>query len=167
MSKISKELIESYRKIVLPFVSSQLYRANFEGQGALDRAEFEHDCNEILDLAISALNPTGDCIPREVLKDITYINRGNFNTVEGIREWIDNAPAVEPEITNDDLQAAMTESYHLGYGLAETKFKRPQGVWEYHSDNYTVFYTCSKCNGYGYIRDKFCKHCGAEMQKGE
>ena len=58
MSKISKELIESFRKIVLPFVSSQLYRANFEGQGAIDRAEFEQDCNEILDLAISALNPS-------------------------------------------------------------------------------------------------------------
>ena len=95
MSKISKELIESYRKIVLPFVSSQLYRANFEGQGAIDRAEFEQDCNEILDLAISALNPTGDCISREALKDIAYINKGNFNTVEGIREWIDNAQAVE------------------------------------------------------------------------
>lgn len=108
-------------------------------------------------------NPQGDLISREALKDITYINKGNFNTVDGIREWIDNAPAVEPDITNDDLQAAMTESYHLGYGLAETKFKRPQGVWEFHSDNYIVFYTCSKCNGYGDIQDKFCKHCGAEM----
>lgn len=42
-------------------------------------------------------NPTGDAISREALKDITYINKGNFNTVEGIREWIDNAQAAEPE----------------------------------------------------------------------
>ena len=39
-------------------------------------------------------NPTGDLISREALKDITYINKGNFNTVEGIREWIDNAQAI-------------------------------------------------------------------------
>lgn len=67
MSKVSKELIESYRKIVIPFVAKKLYNMNFEGQGALDRAEFEQDCNEILDLAISALHPTGDSISREVI----------------------------------------------------------------------------------------------------
>ncbi len=49
---------------------------------------------------------------------------------DSVMEEIDNAPTVEPEITNDDLQAAMTESYHLGYELAETKFKRPQGYEE-------------------------------------
>lgn len=112
-------------------------------------------------------NPTSDCISREALKDLAYINKGNFNTVEGIREWVDNAPAVESEITNDDLQAAMKESYHLGYGLAWAKFKKPQGVWECHSDDYIVFYTCSRCKGYGDIQDKFCKHCGAEMQIGD
>ena len=112
MSEISKELIENYRKIVLPFVSNRLYKTNFEGQGEADKTEFEQDFNKILDLAISALNPTGDCISREVLKDITYINKGNFNTVEGIREWIDNAPPVEP---NDD--------FYSGYvkGLGDAK----------------------------------------------
>ena len=34
-------------------------------------------------------------IDANALKDIEYINKGNFNTVEGIREWIDNAPTVE------------------------------------------------------------------------
>ena len=55
MSKISKELIESYRKIVIPFVAKQLYNMNFEGQGKRDKAEFEEHSNEILDLAIKAL----------------------------------------------------------------------------------------------------------------
>lgn len=36
----------------------------------------------------------GDLISRNALKDGAYINKGNFNTVEGIREWIDNAPTV-------------------------------------------------------------------------
>ena len=54
---------------------------------------------EVLLLIDNAKTPTeGDCISREALKDITYINKGNFNTVEGIREWIDNAPTVEPRI---------------------------------------------------------------------
>lgn len=146
------------------------------GYGVVIEGEDTSKIKQALSLASKTLTngtplyinvPSANCISREALKDITYINKGNFNTVEGIRAWIDNAPAVEPDITNDDLQAAMTESYHLGYGLAETKFKRPQGVWECHSDDYMVFYTCSKCNSYGYIRDKFCKHCGAEMQTKE
>lgn len=64
MNKISKELIESYRKIVLPYVSNQLYKANFEGQGETDKTEFEQDFNKILDLAIKALEerPQGEWI---------------------------------------------------------------------------------------------------------
>lgn len=115
----------------------------------------------------------GDLISREALiktvekeEGISWDSHGKDDLCVR-KKYIDNAPAVEPDITNDDLQAAMTESYHLGYGLAETKFKKPQGVWECHSDDYMVFYTCSKCNGYGYIRDKFCKHCGAEMRTKE
>ncbi len=34
-------------------------------------------------------------IDADALKDFAYINKGNFNTVEGIRAWIDNAPSVE------------------------------------------------------------------------
>lgn len=43
---------------------------------------------------------------------------------------------------------------------------RPKGELTYHTDGYIAFYTCSKCNGFGDIQDKFCKHCGADMRKG-
>lgn len=38
-----------------------------------------------------------DCISREQLKSLSYINKGNFNSVEGIRDWIDAAPSVIPK----------------------------------------------------------------------
>ena len=50
--------------------------------------------------------------------------------------------------------------------------ERPQGEWnctfhssfpQYEPDEYR----CSICNGRGGKLDKFCKHCGAEMGKGE
>lgn len=85
---------------------------------------------------------------------------------------IHNAPTVEPEITNDDLQAAMTESYHLGYELAETKFKRPQGKWinEWREIKGGRVYgaCCSLCHINGHSGYNFCPKCGADMRnKGE
>lgn len=133
MSKISKELIESYRKIVLPFVSNRLYKTNFEGQGETDKAEFEQDFNEILDLAISALNPTGDCISREVLKDEvrkhaeyyadrTREDRYNVGYTEcacEVLDFIDNAQAVEPFTQKEKEEIANAIKYLLGAELLE------------------------------------------------
>ena len=118
-----------------------------------------------------------DLISREALKEVIKANHyllsakhnstdyGMFTT--GIIEAIDSAPTVEPEITNDDLQAAMTESYHLGYELAETKFKRPHGEWIYHEDwknEGGCGYECSCC-GRTYDYDmNFCGYCGADMR---
>lgn len=50
-----------------------------------------------INFAIKVLewNSQGDLISREALKDIEYINKGNFNSVEGIWKWIDNAPTVD------------------------------------------------------------------------
>lgn len=86
---------------------------------------------------------------------------------------VKNSTSVEPEITNDDLQAAMTESYHLGYELAETKFKRPQGKWIKHEWGYSCS-VCGVSNDYAYdnnihkFTDYFCPNCGADMKnKGE
>lgn len=51
-------------------------------------------------------------------------------------------------------------------------FTRPTGEWictfrstfyQYEPDEYR----CSICNGVGGKSDKFCKHCGAKMKKGE
>ena len=120
----------------------------------------------------------GDLISRETLsksmrKSINerYISWTKTITVADIAtlifDEIDNTPTVEPEITDDDLRACMAESHHLGYELAETKFKRPQGEWikdEEHSITINMF-RCSNCNGGGYPHFKYCPHCGADMQK--
>lgn len=129
--------------------------------------------------------PQGDSISRENLKEqikteIANVPKPDTDTdyYVGVEQGlklakviIDNAPTVETEITNDDLQAAMTESYRLGYELAETKFKRPQGEWvlQYRSCG-EVYYTCSLCNraievenGQSLKDFPFC-HCGAKMR---
>lgn len=148
MSKVSKELIESYRKIVLPFVSNQLCKANFEGQGTLDKAEFEQDFNEILNLAITSLNPSGDCISRSDLKDKMKKAEEQADTFEMLVEFyeqiVDNAQAVEPE--------------------------RPQGEWVSKRlwDN-THIWVCSECgnqNKHGITVEKACWKCGAKMKGG-
>lgn len=90
-------------------------------------------------------NSTGDAISREALKDIAYINKGNFNTIEGIREWIDNAQAI------------------------------PQGEWarhdewrggEYIGGFYHVNCPCED-GYYSKWRTNFCPNCGQPMMKGD
>ena len=87
-----------------------------------------------------------DLISREALKDITYINKGNFNTVEGIREWIDNAPTVEPE--------------------------RPQGEWVKTVNMTKRSYQrmCDNCHNIVYFCGKGnypnCPYCLADMKGG-
>ena len=70
------------------------------------------------------VDPTGDCIFREALKDIAYINKGNFNTVEGIREWIDNAPTAYPigdAISREALKKALELEYDDALGLCSNE----------------------------------------------
>lgn len=52
---------------------------------------------EMLDEVTGAIEANEDCISREYLKSLGYINKGDFNSVETIREWIDNAPSVIPK----------------------------------------------------------------------
>jgi hypothetical protein len=104
-------------------------------------------------------------IDANALKEVAYINKGNFNTVEGIREWIDNAPTVVPE--------DFMHSYEEGYERARKDFERPHGNWvvtklqSIHSEDVT----CPFCNArptrseYGYyLKDNFCHECGADMR---
>ena len=53
--KVTRERIEDFREIVLPFVKKRLLETNYEGLGESDAEEFTRDFNEILDLAIKAL----------------------------------------------------------------------------------------------------------------
>ena len=52
---MTSECIEDFREIVLPFLSRTLLETNYENMGKSDAEEFEKDFNEILDLAIKAL----------------------------------------------------------------------------------------------------------------
>lgn len=58
---MNKELIEDIRQSLIPFAKKELLEINYEGLGELDAEEFEKDFNEVLDLAIKALEqPTMD-----------------------------------------------------------------------------------------------------------
>ena len=141
MNKISKELIENYRKFVLPFVSNRLYKTNFEGQGETDKTEFEHDFNEILDLAISALNRSGDLISRSAL-----LNQIDTTDWSDVRLLVEDAPTVEPK------------KPHGKWVLVHPLQENDEGA-----------YMCSACRTGDWCISpefKFCPYCGAEMDGG-
>lgn len=52
---MTKELIENIRQTLIPFVKKELLKINYEDLGKSDAKEFEKDLNEVLDLAIKAL----------------------------------------------------------------------------------------------------------------
>ena len=52
---MTKERIEDMREVVLPFVKKRLLETNYENLGKSDAEEFAREFNEILDLAIKAL----------------------------------------------------------------------------------------------------------------
>lgn len=108
----------------------------------------------------------GDLISREALKDFAYINKGNFNTVEGIREWIDNAQAI-PQVTVFTENADEKAVADLKSELQNVIGARPKGVWT--TDEKGYFY-CDKCGKYPhdqYATTDFCPKCGADMRKGD
>lgn len=55
LGRMTRELIENFREIVLPFVKNVLLKTNYENLGKSDAEEFEKHFNEVLDLAIQAL----------------------------------------------------------------------------------------------------------------
>lgn len=52
---MTRERIDDMREVVLPFVKKRLLETNYEGLGEADAKEFEREFNEILNLAIKAL----------------------------------------------------------------------------------------------------------------
>lgn len=65
---MTRERIEDFREIVLPFLSRTLLKTNYENMGKSDAEEFEKDFNEILDLAIKALEQEPLIVPIAEIK---------------------------------------------------------------------------------------------------
>lgn len=128
-----------------------------------------------------------DLISRSSLKTLEYINKGNFNTVEGIREWIDNAPTVEPQkivIIPPELIEKLASCVvdivgNIDWEKAIEAYKaRPQGEWISHIRSIE----CSVCKHEFFADDEnencqdyepctdfdfnFCPKCGADMRGG-
>ena len=172
MGNINKELIEQYRTVVLPFVSKILCEQNFEGQGVSDKAAFEHDFNDILNLALLSLRSSPDLISREALgKAIEAVedkydgyepnDLGKF--INKVHDLIDNAPS----IPLPDFKAGYKQAILDG----KTNFTRPQGEWINPSENpefsnREFFYDCSICGNTQMDETNFCPNCGADMREG-
>lgn len=101
--------------------------------------------HEIIDMLsdLPTIEVSEDCISREYLKSFEYINKGDFNSIETIREWIDNAPSVVPS--------------------------RAEGEWELSSDDDGEYGICSLCGNdadfthYGKPYH-YCPNCGMKMK---
>lgn len=52
---MTREIIEDFRFIVIPYMVNRLKEINYEGQGGSDAKEFMSNFNEICDMAIKAL----------------------------------------------------------------------------------------------------------------
>lgn len=83
---MTKERIEDMREVVLPFITKKLKEINYEGKGKSDAEEFTKDFNEILDLAIKALNID------KMIAEIEHIKeRDNctFDCIDAVDEVLD------------------------------------------------------------------------------
>lgn len=92
---ISRQAVEEMIKAEMP------ERGMWEIEGDKEKETVCEVCVDLMqklsELPPIESKPSEDCISREYLKSFGYINKGNFNSVETIREWIDNAPSVIPK----------------------------------------------------------------------
>ena len=68
---VDKELIEIWRNMLKPSISSRLLKTNYEGKGEQDKEEFERDFDEILDLALVGLRYKAQLPQEDTTKDAT------------------------------------------------------------------------------------------------
>lgn len=90
--------------------------------------------------------------------DIMLMSKSGI--VDRVLSYIDSAPTVSDR--TEEVLSLQNTIAKLVEGISENT--RQQGEWIYHTDGYIAFYTCSRCNGFGDIDDKFCSHCGATME---
>jgi len=107
---VDNELIENWRNMLKPSISSWLLKTNYEGMGEQDKEEFERDFDEILDLALIGLkykaqlsseSTTSDLISRRAALDAVEKNACN---TQRIMDAVNNLPSAQPEPLTDKEQ---------------------------------------------------------------
>lgn len=80
---MTRKEIEDMREVVLPYVKKRLLEINYENLGESDAEEFTRDFNEILDLAIKALEqePILDQIT-EIIEPLRHLPIGEMSDIE-------------------------------------------------------------------------------------
>lgn len=84
--RITRDLIDDFRRTIKPFVANHLYEENFEDMGKSDKEEFEEDFDAILDLAIEGLKaePCPDAISKQEVVCIIESHIHEIITESGI-----------------------------------------------------------------------------------
>lgn len=87
---MTRERIEDMREVVLPFVKKRLLETNYEGLGEADAKEFEREFNEILNLAIKALEQEPRWIPvsEKLPEPFTFVNATCRSLVDDRENWV-------------------------------------------------------------------------------
>lgn len=98
----------------------------------------------------------------QAINELKNYHREDGTVPEEITLAIQALEIGEVYITGEDYNL-----YMEGYKAGKKDFEPKQGEWICHSDNYITFYTCNRCNGFGYKDDKFCNNCGAKMKGGK
>ena len=100
---VDKELIEIWRNMLKPSISSRLLKTNYEGKGEQDKEEFERDFDEILDLALIGLKHKAQLSQEDATKDATSdtISRqaaiDTLDCINGAEEVLRSLPPAQPE----------------------------------------------------------------------
>ena len=114
-----------------------------------------------------------EALKKAMDKKALDLANGGMIFIESIKHTIDNAPTVEPEITEEQ---AIDTLHKTGWLIIHDKemSERPQGEWievekqgktgDGRIFTYTVV-VCSECGEqFDLEGEKFCPHCGADMR---
>lgn len=152
---MTKKIIKSFRNIVLPHIAKELLRIDYEGMGQDDAKEFSEHFNEILDLAIKALEqePCEDAVSRQAVLN-------EFYDMENLYERIKQLPPVTQKsgkwIKKEYWKPLPYDTEPLDYDNYDEKT---------HSEKVYHYY-CSECGrdeGETKPTDNYCPNCGARM----